>query len=87
MTIVIGIFKDQYKNNRHLTIVKPGLQILRFNHVSDTVQARYLVFKLYNNSHYSISYKKSFSTLKVAKMSSNKVKFLSKRLVKDLHQF
>ena len=43
------------------------------------MQACYLAFKLNKNRHYSISHKKSYSILEVAKMFSNKVKFLPKR--------
>jgi len=79
MATVIGIFEDQYKNNKYLTVVKPGTQTRRFTHVSDTINACYLAFKKNKNLHYSISHKKSYSILQVAKMFSHKIKFLPKR--------
>ena len=79
MATVIGIFEDQYKNNKYLTVVKPGTQTRRFTHVSDTINACYLAFKKNKNRHYSISHKKSYSILQVAKMFGHKIKFLPKR--------
>ena len=79
MATVIGIFEDQYKNDKYLTVVKPGTQTRRFTHVSDTINACYLAFKKNKNRHYSISHKKSYSILQVAKMFSHKIKFLPKR--------
>ena len=79
MATVIGIFEDQYKNNKYLTVVKPGTQTRRFTHVSDTINACYLAFKKNKNRHYSISHKKSYSILQVAKMFGHKIKFLPNR--------
>jgi len=79
MATVIGIFEDQYKKNKYLTVVKPGTQTRRFTHVSDTINACYLAFKKNKNRHYSISHKKSYSILQVAKMFGHKIKFLPNR--------
>ncbi len=79
MATVIGIFEDQYKNNKYLTVVKPGTQTRRFTHVSDTINACYLAFMKNKNRHYSISHKKSYSILQVAKMFGHKIKFLPNR--------
>ena len=79
MATVIGIFEEQHKNKKYLTVVKPGNQSRRFTHVKDTVSVCYLAFKKNKNRHYSISHKKSYSVLEVAKMFSNKIKFLPKR--------
>lgn len=79
MATVIGIFENQYENKKYLTVVKPGSQSRRFTHVNDTVNACYFAFKRNKNRHYSISHKKSYSILEVAKMFSNKIKFLKKR--------
>ena len=37
MATVIGIFQNQFKKNKPLTVVKPGTQTRRFTHISDTV--------------------------------------------------
>ena len=79
MATVIGIFENQYKNKKYLTVVKPGNQSRRFTHVNDTINACYFAFKRNKNRHYSISHKKSYSILEVAKMFSDKIKFLTKR--------
>ena len=79
MATVIGIFEDQYFNNKYLTVVKPGSQTRRFTHVNDTINACYFAFKRNKNRHYSISHKKSYSILEVARMFSHKIKFLPVR--------
>ena len=79
MATVIGIFEDQYKNNKPLTIVKPGTQTRRFTHINDTVKACYYAWKNNKCRHYSISNKKSYSIIEVAKMFESKIKFLPSR--------
>tara|TARA_B100001121_G_scaffold48912_1_gene42315 strand:+ start:3808 stop:4695 length:888 start_codon:yes stop_codon:yes gene_type:complete len=79
MATVIGIFENQYKNKKPLTVVKPGSQTRRFTHIYDTVNTCYYAWKLNKCRHYSISNKKSYSILEVAKMFKTKIKYLSKR--------
>ena len=80
MATVIGIFEDQYKKNKPLTVVKPGTQTRRFTHINDTVRACYYAWKNNKCRHYSISYKKSYSITEVARMFNSKIKFLPARL-------
>tara|TARA_X000000950_G_scaffold44920_1_gene51041 strand:- start:482 stop:1366 length:885 start_codon:yes stop_codon:yes gene_type:complete len=79
MATVIGIFENQYKNNKALTVVKPGTQTRRFTHINDTVAACYYAWKKNKCRHYSISNKNSYSIMQVAKMFKSKVKFLPAR--------
>ena len=79
MATVIGIFENLYKKNKHLTVVKPGTQTRRFTHIDDTVKAVYFAWRKNKNRHYSISNKKSYSIIKVARLFTNKIKFLPKR--------
>jgi UDP-glucose 4-epimerase len=79
MATVIGIFEDQYKNNKHLTVVKPGSQTRRFTHIDDTVRACYEAWKNNKCRHYSISHRKSYSIIQVARMFKSKIKFLPAR--------
>ena len=79
MATVIGIFEEQKKNNKELTIVKPGTQTRRFTHINDTIDVCVESWKKNKNRHYSISSKKSYSIIDVAKMFDGKIKFLSKR--------
>ena len=39
MATVIGIFEDQFRKNKPLSIVRPGTQSRRFTHINDTVSA------------------------------------------------
>jgi len=80
MATVIGIFEDQYLNKKSLTVVKPGTQTRRFTHINDTVKVCYEAFKKNKCRYYSISSKKSYSVLEVAKMFKSKIKLLKPRL-------
>ena len=79
MATVVGIFEEQYKKNKFLTVVKPGTQSRRFTHIDDTVKACYFAWKKNMCRHYSISNKKSYSIIQVAKFFSSKIKFLPPR--------
>ena len=79
MATVIGIFEEQFKKNKPLSIVKPGTQTRRFTHIDDTIKACYFAFKKNKCRHYSISTKRSYSIIQVAKMFNSKIKFLPPR--------
>jgi UDP-glucose 4-epimerase len=79
MATVIGIFEDQFESDNSLTVVKPGSQSRRFTHIEDTVNACYYAWKKNNCSHYSISNKKNYTILQVAKMFGKKIKMLPPR--------
>ena len=79
MATVIGIFEDQFRKRKLLTIVKPGSQSRRFTHILDTVDACYYAWKENKCRHYSISNKKSYTIIEVAKMFNSKIKFLKAR--------
>ena len=79
MATVIGIFENQYRKKKPLTIVRPGSQTRSFTHIEDTVNTCFLAWKLRKYKHYSISHKKSYSIQQVAKMFMSKVKYLPPR--------
>jgi UDP-glucose 4-epimerase len=79
MATVIGIFEDHYENGKPLPIVKPGTQTRRFTHINDTILTCYEAWKSNKCLHYSISNKKEFSIIDVAKMYGSKIVYLPKR--------
>ena len=79
MATVIGIFEDSYKNKKPLNVVRPGKQSRRFTHISDTVDVCYKAWKKNLCRHYSISNKKSYTIIQVAKMFNRKIRFLAPR--------
>src|SRR6056300_1171891 len=78
MATVIGIFENQYKQKKPLTVVKPGTQSRRFTHIDDTVKVCIEAWKNNKNLHYSILSKKSYSILEVAKLFKSKIKYFPK---------
>jgi UDP-glucose 4-epimerase len=79
MATVIGIFEEKYSKNMPLTIVRPGNQSRRFTHIDDTIKVCLKAWKKNKCAHYSISNKKSYSIIQVAKMFKTKMKFLPAR--------
>ena len=79
MATVVGIFENQFKKNKPLTIVRPGNQTRRFTHISDTINICFEAWKKNKCAHYSISHKKSYSIMEVAKMFKHRVIYLNPR--------
>ena len=80
MATVVGIFENQYSNNKPLTIVKPGTQTRRFTHIDDTINTCIEAWKKNKCLHYSISHKESYSIKNLAKMFKTKIIYLKPRL-------
>ena len=53
--------------------------MIRFTHIDDTINICYLAWKKSLCRHYSISNKKSYSILDVAKFFGAKIRYLPKR--------
>jgi UDP-glucose 4-epimerase len=79
MATVIGIFEKKIKGKSKLTVVKPGTQNRRFTHIDDTIKVCYDAWKKNKCQHYSISNKKKYSIIDVAKMFKGKIKYLPPR--------
>ena len=79
MATVIGIFENCYKNNKPLTVVKPGTQTRRFTHIQDTINTCYEAWKKNKCLHYSISHRQYYSILNVARMFGREIRYLPKR--------
>ena len=62
-----------------MPVVKPGTQSRRFTHVEDTVMACYVAWKKNKCRHYSITNKKSYKIIDVAKMFKHRIKILPAR--------
>ena len=79
MSAVIGIFEDQYKKRKSLTVVKPGSQKRDFTHIDDIVRGCYLAWKKGRQNEYMLGTKKQYSILDIAKMFQTKIKYLPPR--------
>ncbi|MDA7489580.1 NAD-dependent epimerase/dehydratase family protein [Candidatus Pelagibacter ubique] len=79
MATVIGIFENQFKKKIPLTVVSPGTQSRRFTHINDTIEACYYAWKKKKCRHYSISNRKSYTIIEVAKLFKSKIKLLPSR--------
>jgi UDP-glucose 4-epimerase len=79
MATVIGIFEDAYKKKKLLPVVKPGTQSRKFTHIYDTVKVCFDAWKKNKCHHYSISSKKDYTILEVAKLFNLKIKMLPSR--------
>ena len=79
MATVIGIFENHYKKKIALPVVKPGSQTRRFTHINDTIETCYEAWKKNKCLHYSISNRRVYSIISVAKLFKTRIKFLPKR--------
>ena len=79
MSAVIGIFESQFKNNKKLTIVKPGTQRRDFTHISDIVRGCVLAWKKGKQNDYMLGTKKTYSINEIAKMFNSKIKYIPSR--------
>jgi UDP-glucose 4-epimerase len=79
MATVIGIFENCYRKKISLPVVKPGSQSRRFTYIGDTVKACFFAWKKNKCRHYSISSRKNYTILKVAKLFGSEIKILPSR--------
>ena len=79
MATVIGIFEEHYAKKKPLPIVRPGSQSRRFTHIFDTVETCFQAWKSDKCRYYSISNKKSYTILEVAKLFQTKIRYLPHR--------
>ncbi|MDC0533512.1 NAD-dependent epimerase/dehydratase family protein [Candidatus Pelagibacter sp.] len=79
MATVIGIFEEHYSKRKSLPVVRPGSQSRRFTHIFDTIEICFKAWKNNKCRYYSISNKKSYSILEVAKLFKAKIKYLPPR--------
>ena len=79
MATVIGIFENCFIKNKPLTVVRPGTQTRRFTHINDTIKTCFEAWKKNDCLHYSISNKKMYSVIDVAKMFKSRIRYLPKR--------
>ena len=79
MATVVGIFEDHFKNKKKLPVVRPGTQVRRFTHISDTVKACIFAWRKNKCRHYSIASNQSYSIIELAKLFKSKIRYLPKR--------
>ena len=79
MATVVGIFEYYFKRSKKLPVVRPGTQVRRFTHVSDTVKACIFAWKKNKCKHYSIASKQFYSIIELAKLFKSKIRYLPKR--------
>ena len=79
MAAVIGIFENQYKLKKPLTVVLPGIQKRDFTHIDDIVVGCYLAWKKGKQNEYMLGTKKTYTIIQIAKMFNSRIKFLPAR--------
>ena len=71
--------KNIMLKKKPLPVVRPGSQSRRFTHILDTVEICFKAWKGNKCRYHSISNKKSYSILEVAKLFKAKIKYLPQR--------
>jgi len=76
---VMGIFEQQYKAGKPLTVVGDGLQRRDFTYVGDIVNGLILAGQKIENDEYQLGAGRDFSILDVAKMFETEIEFVPAR--------
>lgn len=76
---VLGIFKEQFRQKKCITVVAPGTQIRNFTHVDDIINGLILVGENGIGNDFGIGSQTNYSILDIAKMFGGEVKMLPKR--------
>ena len=76
---VIGIFKEQYKNNKPITVVSPGVQKRNFTHIDDIVSGLLLVGEKGEGDGYGLGAEETYSILDIAKLFNTDIEMLPER--------
>lgn len=84
---VIGIFKEQFKSGKPLTVVSPGTQIRNFTHVDDIVSGLILVGEKGRGDNYGLGSTKGFSILDIANMFNAEIEMLPERKGNRINSF
>jgi UDP-glucose 4-epimerase len=77
---VIGIFKEQYRARKPLTVVSPGTQRRNFTHVDDIVNGLVAVGERGKGDGYGLGSKESHSICELAEMFGGEVEMLPGRM-------
>lgn len=76
---VIGIFKEQYKNKKPLTVVSPGTQKRNFTHIDDIIEGLIVVGEKGEGDEYGLGSEKSYPILEIAKMFGTDIELIPQR--------
>jgi UDP-glucose 4-epimerase len=76
---VIEIFKQQFLNNKPLTVVSPGTYKRNFTHVDDIVDGLVTVGEIGVGDEFGLGAQKAYSILEIAKLFDSPVEMLPER--------
>jgi UDP-glucose 4-epimerase len=76
---LIGIFAEQYKNNRPLTVVLPGTQKRNFTHVSDIVDGLLVVAKNGKGDGFGLGSDHAYTVSEIAQFFECEIKYITER--------
>ena len=76
---LIALFTAKMRDNLKLSVVKPGIQLRNFTHVSDIVSGLLLVAKYGNGDNYCIGNPKTYTILEVAEFFGGEIEMLPER--------
>jgi len=75
---LIASFAEKMKNNKKLTVVKPGHQLRNFTHIDDIINALVLIGEKGLGDDFGIG-SESYSVIEIAKLYGGEIEFLQER--------
>lgn len=76
---VVGIFEDQYDNNKPLTVVSPGTQTRDFTHIDDIVDGVIKAANSNQNGEWHLRSGETFTLIELAELFKHGWKFIPER--------
>jgi UDP-glucose 4-epimerase len=76
---VIGLFKEQFRTGKPITVVAPGTQLRNFTHVADIVEGLLLVGKRGQGDEYGLGSEAQYSIMEIAQLFGGRIDMLPKR--------
>jgi UDP-glucose 4-epimerase len=77
---VISIFEKQKKQEKKLTIVRPGIQKRNYTYVKDTVEGIYKSALYYKNDEFQLACEKSYNLFDLARMFNSEYEIIDNRM-------
>mgnify|MGYP000858215146 FL=1 len=79
MATVIGIFQEQYKSGKPLTVVAPGTQTRDFTHIDDIVRGLIMVGEGGSGDGYMIGTGKNYTLLEIAEAFDHPIELIPEK--------
>jgi len=76
---VIGVFENQRRNNKPITVCSPGTQVRDFTHIDDIIDGLIVIMEKGKSREYFLGTGEKYSIIEIAKMFSKSIEIIDPR--------